>query len=310
MPRPKRNRALLVLLGCVAALALCAAAALALLLRTPDAQDITIPGARGGIPATVQLPAKLARGGEVPVVVLCHGFTGNRGGDGHFAPLAGDLAERGIATVRLDFAGCGDSTEPYTAYTLANMAADVDSAIAFMQSEYGVTGPVGLVGHSMGGRLASLYPQLGQYPAAALVLWSPANGTGLQGLEFLNISDFTVVEALAAEAEANGQASTKWGVAISAEFVRGMRESDPNAALRACGLPVLLTCSGQDTVLSAATLAETQAAVQSLPNGRVETEAFAQGDHNYRNADPAVAAQLDETLRALTAEFLAQHLKG
>ena len=156
MARPKRSRALLVLLGCVAALALCAAAALALLLRTPDAQDITIPGTRGGIPATVQLPAKLARTGEVPVVVLCHGFTGNRGGDGHFAPLADDLAAQGIATVRLDFAGCGDSAEPYTAYTLANMAADVDSAIAFMQSEYGATGPVGLVGHSMGGRLVAL----------------------------------------------------------------------------------------------------------------------------------------------------------
>ena len=88
--------------------------------------------------------------------------------------------------MQLDFAGCGDSTEPYVNYTLANMAADVDSVIGYMQATYG-TGKTALVGHSMGGRLASLYPQLGQYPVTALALWSPANGTGLQGLEFLSI---------------------------------------------------------------------------------------------------------------------------
>ncbi len=47
----------------------------------------------------------------MPLAVLCHGFTGSRAGDGHFAPLAQELAAQGIATVRLDFPGCGDSTE-------------------------------------------------------------------------------------------------------------------------------------------------------------------------------------------------------
>ena len=309
MKHARRRKAMFVLWGCVVALALCAAGALYLLLRTPAPQDVQIPGTRGSIPATVQMPGKLARGGNVPLAVLCHGFTGSRVGDGHFEPLAAQLAEQGIATVRLDFAGCGDSTEPYTEYTLANMAADVDSAIAWMQEEYGVTGPVGLVGHSMGGRLASLYPQLGTQPVAALALWSPANGTGLQGLEFLNIEDFSQVEALAAEAEANGKAGTKWGVEISASFVQQMRDSDPNAALRACGLPVLLTYSGQDTVLSEGTMAETIATVESLPGCEVETEPFAAGDHNYNSADAATDAQLDADLCRITAEFLTKQLK-
>lgn len=309
MKQAKRSRALLVLLGCVAALALCAAAAMALLLRVPAAQDVTIPGVRGGIPATVQMPAKLARAGEVPLVVLCHGFTGDRTANGHFPTLAAKLAELGIATVRMDFAGCGSSTEPYTEYSLASMTDDVNSAIAFLQSEYGVDGAIGLVGHSMGGRLVSLYPQDGQYPVAALALWSPANGAGLQGLEFLNIEDFSVVEALAAEAEANGQAGTKWGVAISAEFVRGMRESDPNAALRACGLPVLLIYSGNEGPISETTQSETIATVESLGEGRVVLEPFVDGNHNFYGADDAATARLDETLCAVTAEFLVQQLK-
>ena len=309
MKQAKRSRALLVLLGCVAALALCAAAAMALLLRVPAAQDVTIPGVRGGIPATVQMPAKLARAGEVPLVVLCHGFTGDRTANGHFPTLAAKLAELGIATVRMDFAGCGSSTEPYTEYSLASMTDDVNSAIAFFQGEYGVDGAIGLVGHSMGGRLVSLYPQDGQYPVAALALWSPANGAGLQGLEFLNIEDFSVVEALAAEAEANGQAGTKWGVAISAEFVRGMRESDPNAALRACGLPVLLIYSGNEGPISETTQSETIATVESLGEGRVVLEPFVDGNHNFYGADDAATARLDETLCTVTAEFLVQQLK-
>lgn len=309
MKQAKRSRALLVLLGCVAALALCAAAAMALLLRVPAAQDVTIPGVRGGIPATVQMPAKLARAGEVPLVVLCHGFTGDRTANGHFPTLAAKLAELGIATVRMDFAGCGSSTEPYTEYSLAGMTDDVNSAIAFLQSEYGVDGAIGLVGHSMGGRLVSLYPQDGQYPVAALALWSPANGAGLQGLEFLNIEDFSVVEALAAEAEANGQAGTKWGVTISAEFVRGMRESDPNAALRACGLPVLLIYSGNEGPISETTQSETIATVESLGEGRVVLEPFVDGNHNFYGADDAATARLDETLCTVTAEFLVQQLK-
>ena len=309
MKQAKRSRALLVLLGCVAALALCAAAAMALLLRVPAAQDVTIPGVRGGIPATVQMPAKLARAGEVPLVVLCHGFTGDRTANGHFPTLAAKLAELGIATVRMDFAGCGSSTEPYTEYSLASMTDDVNSAIAFLQSEYGVDGAIGLVGHSMGGRLVSLYPQDGQYPVAALALWSPANGAGLQGLEFLNIEDFSAVEALAAEAEANGQAGTKWGVAISAEFVRGMRESDPNAALRACGLPVLLIYSGNEGPISETTQSETIATVESLGEGRVVLEPFVDGNHNFYGADDAATARLDETLCTVTAEFLVQQLK-
>ena len=291
MKHAKQTRAPWILLACLAAIALCIVAAVALLQPNTNPKNIEIPGTRGNIPATIQLPAKSARGEELPLVVLCHGFTGNRQGDGHFAPLAEDLAAHGIATVRLDFAGCGDSTEPYANYTLANMAADVDSVIGYMQATYG-TGKTALVGHSMGGRLASLYPQLGQYPVTALALWSPANGTGLQGLEFLSIDNFAAVEELAARADAEGSVAA-WGVELSAAYIDGMRDSDPNATLQESGLPVLLTYSGNERILSDTTQTETKAAVESLPDGQVVLDPFVNGDHNYTSEDPATNTQLD-----------------
>lgn len=307
MKHAKQTRAPWILVACLAAIALCIVAAVTLLQPNANPKNIEIPGTRGNIPATIQLPAKSARGEELPLVVLCHGFTGNRQGDGHFAPLAEDLAAHGIATVRLDFAGCGDSTEPYANYTLANMAADVDSLIGYMQATYG-TGKTALVGHSMGGRLASLYPQLGQYPVTALALWSPANGTGLQGLEFLSIDNFAAVEELAARADAEGSVAA-WGVELSAAYIDGMRDSDPNVTLQESGLPVLLTYSGNERILSDTTQTETKAAVESLPDGQVVLDPFVNGDHNYTSEDPATNTQLDADLRQVTVDFLTSHLQ-
>lgn len=307
MKHAKQTRAPWILLACLAAIALCIVAAVTLLQPNTNPKNIEIPGTRGNIPATIQLPAKSARGEELPLVVLCHGFTGNRQGDGHFAPLAEDLAAHGIATVRLDFAGCGDSTEPYANYTLANMAADVDSVIGYMQATYG-TGKTALVGHSMGGRLASLYPQLGQYPVTALALWSPANGTGLQGLEFLSIDNFAAVEELAARADAEGSVAA-WGVELSAAYIDGMRDSDPNVTLQESGLPVLLTYSGNERILSDTTQTETKAAVEGLPDGQVVLDLFVNGDHNYTSEDPATNTQLDADLRQVTVDFLTSHLQ-
>lgn len=307
MKHAKQTRAPWILLACLAAIALCIVAAVTLLQPNTNPKNIEIPGTRGNIPATIQLPAKSARGEELPLVVLCHGFTGNRQGDGHFAPLAEDLAAHGIATVRLDFAGCGDSIELYANYTLANMAADVDSVIGYMQATYG-TGKTALVGHSMGGRLASLYPQLGQYPVTALALWSPANGTGLQGLEFLSIDNFAAVEELAARADAEGSVAA-WGVELSAAYIDGMRDSDPNVTLQESGLPVLLTYSGNERILSDTTQTETKAAVESLPDGQAVLDPFVNGDHNYTSEDPATNTQLDADLRQVTVDFLTSHLQ-
>ena len=70
MKHAKQTRAPWILLACLAAIALCIVAAVTLLQPNTNPKNIEIPGTRRNIPATIQLPAKSARGEELPLVVL------------------------------------------------------------------------------------------------------------------------------------------------------------------------------------------------------------------------------------------------
>ena len=110
-------------------------------------QQLTIPGERGSIHATLTTPANAE---NMPAVVICHGFTGNRQLDGHAKPLAKTLAQHGIASIAIDFAGSGESEEPFTAYTPANMRDDITSAITYLTDTVGADPErIGLLGHEI-----------------------------------------------------------------------------------------------------------------------------------------------------------------
>jgi len=62
---------------------------------------------------------------------MAHGHGGNRDEAGGFTRMAEALAQRGIASVRMDFPGCGDSQEPFTQNNLGNMVKDLLAARDF-----------------------------------------------------------------------------------------------------------------------------------------------------------------------------------
>ena len=281
--------------------------------------DDTVPGARGSsIPVTWYRPENVS---GTPLVVFCHGFTGDRTVNGHFAPLAQALAERGVASIALDFAGQGERrTESGAAYTLSNCAADIDACIDWMGAQQGVdTQRIALVGHSMGGRIATAYLDLGAHAGAvqALALWSPADGDGLRGLEFLNIENFADVEAWREQARAEGQASIyRWGdFVISDAMFTEMEQSHPAETLAAFAGPILLCYTPEEgsVFTEEYTVQPTIAAVEACAQGIVvDREIFAGGGHNYTTTNydlseddtAAVNADLDAALRAVTLDML------
>jgi hypothetical protein len=134
--------------------------------------DVWIESRGIQVPVTLTMP-DAGPENAAPLVVLVHGHGGTRDENGGFTELASMLAAVGIASVRMDFPGCGESTEAFTHNNITNMLHDVAAAFEFAVARPDIdTGRVGILGYSMGGRIAML--TAAAEPAyRAMVLWAP-----------------------------------------------------------------------------------------------------------------------------------------
>ena len=107
-----------------------------------------------------------------PGVVLFHGFTGDRM-ESHwlFVKCSRALAKAGLASLRFDFFGSGESEGELRDATLETEIADAEDAAGFFRSQDSVDSErIGLLGLSLGGAVAALTAE--RVGARALVLWS------------------------------------------------------------------------------------------------------------------------------------------
>ncbi len=142
---------------------------------------ISIDGGEYEIPATVCMPAG---DGPFPAVVMLHGTGSNReeAGNGYLyaAPV---LAEKyGIATIRIDFPGNGDSKADYMLYTFDSAVSDAAAAANYMASLEKINPEaIGVMGWSQGGTDALL--AAGRHPEIfkSVVTWAGAPDMKLDG---------------------------------------------------------------------------------------------------------------------------------
>lgn len=85
---------------------------------------------------------------NVPVAILCHGFTSQKNNDTNLA-LTKILNENNIATFRIDLMGHGESGGDFANITVSEGVEDILQAISFAKS-IGFT-KIGLMGSSFGG---------------------------------------------------------------------------------------------------------------------------------------------------------------
>jgi dienelactone hydrolase len=126
------------------------------------------------IPGTSHLP---------PIVITLNGFLGTR----DEAPVAGTdegilkrnarrLAEQGIASLRVDFRGSGDSDGSYWMTTFSTQVSDVLAALDYIENNLKHlvnTKSIGILGFSQGGLVGSTTAAKDKR-VDSLVLWSPA----------------------------------------------------------------------------------------------------------------------------------------
>jgi|GEM_PF-156450 len=93
-----------------------------------------------------------------PLVILLHGFTGDKKGP-HITTLAQALASNGFFAVRFDCSGSGESEGTFEKdYHVQNYLDDIEDVFDYAKNIVGVNKDMlGVWGHSMGGQLACIF---------------------------------------------------------------------------------------------------------------------------------------------------------
>lgn len=109
-----------------------------------------------------------------PSLVMLHGFTGNRiEGHRNFVLLARGLAARGVACLRFDFRGSGESQGDFSEMTVSREVQDTEAAFEYLRRQPGLDPErVMLLGFSMGAIVATLAARTVR--PHRLALWGPA----------------------------------------------------------------------------------------------------------------------------------------
>jgi pimeloyl-ACP methyl ester carboxylesterase len=135
-------------------------------------EKLTVDGSMGKLAAIIQKPVLVA-GQRCPMVMILHGFMGNKGGQLNEL-IADSLQKHGIASIRFDFNGHGESEGDFAKMTVLNEIEDAKKVYDYVAALPYVNS-VAVTGHSQGGVVASMLAgELGSDKLKAVVLMAPA----------------------------------------------------------------------------------------------------------------------------------------
>lgn len=217
-------------------------------------QRITIGEGASEIVGTLALPAAEAP----PVVLLLHGFTGSRDElaipnteDGVFSRTARLLAEAGLASLRIDFRGSGESLAEmqFADTTFESQIADAERAVDYLQSLESVDGDdIHVIGWSQGGLVASSLAGRGA-EVDSLSLWQAvgdpdATYSGIVGAE-------TLEKGLSLGLDEPLTVKLPWGaeIQLNGAFFQDVVAHDPMAEIAGYAGPLFVTKGMKDTTV-------------------------------------------------------------
>lgn len=182
--------------------------------------------------------------GPWPVVLMAHGLTGHRLGKSyHFVEFGRRLAESGIACVRFDQAGCGESTGAFIDLTIPSMVADCRQVRSWVcEQAWADASRLGWVGVSLGA-LAAVKVDA-EHPCRGVALWAPV---------------FDMPRVFGATAKTGLRALLAWqgwvpyrGLRIGKAFVHQLDAVDTAGCLAKSGAPLIVFHSKADEVVDPA----------------------------------------------------------
>ena len=103
-------------------------------------------------------------------VIASHGLLSSKDSEKYIA-LGEQISEEGVAVLRFDYRGIGESEGSEEDNTISKKIADLSAAIHFIKTYPGLGNRIGLIGSSLGGFL-SLIKASGNKEIRAVVIWA------------------------------------------------------------------------------------------------------------------------------------------
>jgi pimeloyl-ACP methyl ester carboxylesterase len=295
------------------------------------AGTLTIPPGKGPFPAAVLVAGSGAHDRDEALM-----------GHRPFLVLSDYLTRRGIAVLRYDKRGVGESGGTYATATTADFADDAEAGLAYLEKRSEIDPhKIGLIGHSEGGMIAPLLAARNSSVAFIVMMAGPgipgdellveqtlliseANGQTHEtaekaaGEERIILSlvkdetDSAVLEKKLREQLTGQVPEAQIGAAIkstSSPWFRYFISYDPAAALQKVKCPVLAVIGSKDLqVPPEQNIPAIRNALQDAGNQKFEVDELPGLNHLFQTAktgSPAEYAQIEETISPVALEKIA-----
>lgn len=237
---------------------------------------------------------------KYPCVIMCHGTGSSKDEAGNqYLDLSERLAEKGVASVRFDFAGCGESSDSGINQTFMAEVSDTIKAYEFAINNDRIDSDrIGIIGYSQGSRVMAMFLDSHYDKIKAAVSWSGAchNGIGVFSGWF---------DAFYPQAVEKGYVSVPMGwrsdLIVPKAWFDEIRNTNPMDALQKYSGDLLVIAGDADVLVPMPHCEEIAAT-----NEKAELIIYEGADHSFNvlTEDKSISDNVIET----TAQWLAQHL--
>jgi len=256
------------------------------------ATEVTVSTPMGHtLAGTITIPKFASASRRVPAVIT---ITGSGGQDrdesiamfkGYrpFRELADSLGRRGIAVLRMDDRGVGQSGGNPATATSADFAQDIRAGLGYLRTRPEIDGSrLALVGHSEGGIIAPLVA-LEEPSLKGIVLLAGTSRTGERILNFQlrNLIKGNTAFSAAQKDSALARVPSQIDSLRSVPWMKFFLEHDPSATARRVTTPVLVLNGATDQQVTPDQVRELVAAFKAAGNRDVTSHVFPDLNHLF-----------------------------